>query len=88
MDAVVIATAPDVVKDVVADCERLGITRLWMHRSFGGGSVSQEAATVGRRAGMTVIAGGCPLMFEPTADGFHKCMKWVIGFTGARPSVG
>jgi predicted CoA-binding protein len=87
VDAVVIATAVDVVKDVVADCERLGITRVWMHRSFGGGSVSQEAATVGRQAGMTVIAGGCPLMFEPTADGFHRCMKWVIGFTGAKPSV-
>ena len=51
VDAVVIATAVDVVKDVVADCERLGITRVWMHRSFGGGSVSQEAATVGRQAG-------------------------------------
>ena len=88
VDAVVVATAVDAVKDVVADCERLGITRVWMHRSFGGGSVSQEAATVGRQAGMTVIAGGCPLMFDPTADGFHKCMKWVIGLTGARPSAG
>jgi uncharacterized protein len=88
VDAVVIATAVDVVKDVVADCERLGITRVWMHRSFGGGSVSQEAAAVGRQAGMTVIAGGCPLMFDPAADGFHKCMKWVIGFTGAKPRAG
>ena len=54
VDAVVIATAPDAATDVVADCERLGITRVWMHRSFGGGSVSQEAATAGRQAGMTV----------------------------------
>ena len=73
VDAVVIATAPEAVPSVVADCERLGITRVWMHRSFGGGSVSPEAATAGRKAGMTVIAGGCPLMFEPTSDGFHKC---------------
>ncbi len=44
VDAVVIATAPDAAADVIADCERLGITRAWMHRSFGGGSVSEEAA--------------------------------------------
>jgi predicted CoA-binding protein len=88
VDAVVIATAPGVVGDVVADCERLGITRVWMHRSFGGGSVSQDAATAGRKAGMTVIAGGCPLMYGPTADGGHKCMKWIIGLTGAKPSAG
>lgn len=72
MDAVVIATAADVVKDVVADCERLGIRPVWMQRSSGGGSASEEAATVGRQAGMTVIAGGCPLMFDATADVCHS----------------
>ncbi len=88
VDAVVIATAPAAASSVIEDCARLGITRAWMHRSFGGGSVSQEAATAGRAAGMTVIAGACPLMFEPTADGFHKCMGWVIGHTGAKATVG
>jgi predicted CoA-binding protein len=88
VDAVVIATAPDVAADVIADCERLGITRVWMHRSFGGGSVSPEAASAGRKAGMTVIAGGCPLLFDPTADVGHKCMRWVIGFTSAKPTAG
>ena len=47
VDAVVIATAPDAAADVIADCERLGIKRVWMHRSFGGGSVSEEAAVGG-----------------------------------------
>ena len=88
VDAVVIATAPDVASAVIADCVRLGITRAWMHRSFGGGSVSEEAATAGRAAGMTVIAGACPLMFDPAADGFHKCMKWVLGLTGAKAKAG
>jgi predicted CoA-binding protein len=80
VDAVVIATAPDAAADV--------ITRVWMHRSFGGGSVSEEAASVGRQAGMTVIAGGCPLMFDPTADPVHKCMRWVLGFTSGKPTAG
>ena len=88
VDAVVIATAPSAAAAVIADCERLGITRVWMHRSFGGGSVSPEAAVTGRKAGMTVIEGGCPLMFEPTADFGHKCMRWMIGFTSSKPSAG
>lgn len=88
VDAVVIATAPDAVSAVIADCARLGIRRAWMHRSFGGGSVSEAAAQEGRAAGMTVIAGACPLMFDPTADGFHKCMGWVIGHTGAKAHAG
>ena len=88
VDAVVIATAPDAAAEVIADCERLGIKRVWMHRSFGGGSVSEEAAAAGRKAGMTVIAGGCPLMFDPTADVGHKCMRWVLGFTSGKPTAG
>lgn len=88
VDGVVIATNPTAVGDVIADCTRLGIRRAWMHRSFGGGSVSTEAAATGRAAGMTVIEGACPLMFEPAADGVHKFMKFCIGFMGSRPTAG
>jgi hypothetical protein len=55
---------------------------------FSGGSVSTEAVEAGRKAGMTVIEGGCPLMFGPTADFGHKCMRWMIGFTKAAPKAG
>ena len=88
VDGVVIATAPTAAASVIADCERLGIRRAWMHRSFGGGSVDAEASRIGRAAGITVIEGGCPLMFDPTADGVHKFMKFCIGFTGAKPNAG
>jgi predicted CoA-binding protein len=88
VDAVVIATAPTAAASVMADCARLGIRRAWLHRSFGGGSVSPDATAAGRAAGITVIEGGCPLMFDPTADGGHKFMKWCIGFTKARPNAG
>ena len=87
VDAVVIATNPTDSMAVVDACRELGITRVWMHRSFGTGSVSEEAVQAGRRDGMTVIAGGCPLMFDPTADVVHKCMKWVAGLTGAAPTA-
>ena len=77
VDAVVIATAPDKAEATMRECDELGIKQVWMHRSYGGGSVSPAATTYGRDHGITVIDGGCPLMFDPTADFGHKVMKVV-----------
>lgn len=63
----------------------LGIRQVWMHRSFGGGSVSEAATALGRANGVTVIDGGCPLMYGPTADGGHKVMCRLLTMTGAVP---
>jgi uncharacterized protein len=87
VDGVVVATAPGAGTAVIEDCLRLGIGRAWMHRSFGSGSVSHEAADTGRKGGMVVIEGGCPLMFDPTADFGHKCMRWMIGLTSSKPKA-
>ena len=35
------------------------------------------ATDYGRQHGITVIDGGCPLMFAPTADFGHKIMRFV-----------
>ena len=59
------------------ECVDLGIAKAWMHRAFGAGSVNDEAAHFGREHGVTVIDGGCPLMFEPTTDFDHKIIKLV-----------
>jgi predicted CoA-binding protein len=83
--AVVIGTRPETADATMRECAELGIRQVWMHRSFGGGSVSASAAEYGRKQGITVIDGGCPLMFDPTADGAHKCMKFVLSITGAVP---
>jgi hypothetical protein len=32
-----------------------------------------------------VIDGGCPLMFGPTADVGHKCMRFFLSLSGAVP---
>jgi len=77
VDAVVIATAPDNAEGTMRECDELGIKQVWMHRSYGTGSVSNAATAYGREHGITVIDGGCPLMFEPTADFGHKVMKIV-----------
>jgi uncharacterized protein len=75
VDAVVIATAPSRADDTMRECEELGIKQVWMHRGPGAGSVSQTATAYGREHGITVIDGGCPCMFGPTADFGHKVMK-------------
>lgn len=85
VDAVVIGTRPEIAQDTMHKCAELGIKHVWMHRSFGAGSVSEAAAEYGRGRGITVIDGGCPLMFEPTADVGHKAMRFVFTMTGKVP---
>ena len=85
VDAVVIATRPEIAEVTMRECSDLGIKHVWMHRSFGGGSVSGAAAAWGREHGIRVIDGGCPLMFEPTADPGHKLMRFVFTLTGKVP---
>ena len=87
VDAVVIATAPDSAEQTMRECTGLGIEHVWMHRSFGKGSVCDEATVYGREHGITVIDGGCPLMFEPTADFGHKLMRRWFTRTGKVPST-
>ena len=85
VDAVVIGTRPQTADTTVRECVDLGIKQVWMHRGPGGGSVSKSAAAYGREHGLTVIDGGCPCMFEPTADGTHKAMRFVFTLTGNVP---
>jgi len=86
VDGAVLATTPEVSDSVVEECARLGIRRVWMHRSFGTGSVSDGAVKVGRERGVTVIAGGCPMMFCEPLDVGHRCMRWFLGVTGKLPT--
>jgi predicted CoA-binding protein len=85
VETVVIGTRPERAQATMEECAELGIKQVWMHRGPGGGSVSREAAEWGRTRGMTVIDGGCPLMFERTSDGGHKVMRWMFSLTGNVP---
>jgi predicted CoA-binding protein len=77
VQAVVIGTRPGIAEDTMRECAELGITQVWMHRGPGAGSVSDAATAYGRQHGITVIDGGCPLMFPPTADVGHKIMRLI-----------
>ena len=77
VEAVVIGTRPERAEDTMRECAELGIKQVWMHRGPGAGSVSDAATAYGRRQGITVIDGGCPCMFGPTADFGHRLMRLV-----------
>jgi len=77
VEAVVIGTRPEIAEDTMRECADLGIKHVWMHRGPGTGSVSDAATAYGREQGITVIDGGCPLMFGPTADFGHRLMRVV-----------
>jgi len=87
VDAGLVATSPESALEVVRECVALGISRVWMHRSFGQGSVSDEAAALGRGHGIAVIAGGCPMMFRDPVDVGHRCMRWFLRLTGGLPKA-
>jgi uncharacterized protein len=75
VEAVVIGTRPEIADETMRECAELGVTHVWMHRGPGTGSVSATATAYGRQQGITVIDGGCPCMFAPTADFGHKIMR-------------
>lgn len=85
VDAVVIATRPEIAEETMRECADLAIKHVWMHRGPGAGSVSEAAADYGRQRGIAVIDGGCPCMFDPTADLGHKAMRVVFTLTGNVP---
>jgi len=85
LDGLVIAAHPRVAVDLVRQCADRGVPRVWFHRSFGGGSVSQEAVRECRERGLDCIVGGCPLMYCEPVDPAHRCMRWLLRWSGRVP---
>jgi hypothetical protein len=100
VDRVVIVTQPAITEQIVGQCIQLGVPRVWMHCSLGtrpklgkklaesSTSVSAEAARLCRENQITVIPGGCPMMFCEPVDLGHKCMRWSLRLMGSLASEG
>ena len=85
LDGVVIATASDTAIEIVRQCREHGVRQVWFHRSFGNGSVSEEAVGECQAYGINCIVGGCPLMFCEPVDVGHRCMRWWLQRQGRVP---
>ena len=88
VDGVVIVTRPEVTEQIVHECADAGVRRVWMHQSMAraGSSVSPAAVEYCRQHEISVIAGGCPMMYGPGADLGHTCMRWMLKLTGGLPA--
>ena len=85
VDGVVVATHPAVSVGLVRQCGERGVGQVWFHRSFGQGSVSEEAIRECDRLQLQCIVGGCPLMYCEPVDIGHRCMRWWLGRRGRLP---
>lgn len=82
IDGVVVATHPDQSLEVVRQAIARKVPRVWFHRSFGQGSVSDAAVRECETHGIACIVGGCPLMFCEPVDVGHRCMRWWLDRRG------
>ena len=85
IDGVVVATHPDVSVALVRQCGERGVPRVWLHRSFGQGSVSEAAIREAEARGIQCLVGGCPLMYCAPVDFGHRCMRWWLRRQGRVP---
>jgi predicted CoA-binding protein len=85
VSAVVVMTPPQAAAGIIQDCARLGITRVWLHRTLGNGSASAAAIQAASDAKITLIPVGCPAMFC-APDLAHRCFRWCLEVTGRIPA--
>jgi uncharacterized protein len=85
IDGVVIATHPRNALEIVRQCSEQGVRRVWFHRSFGIGSVSDEGVRECKARGIQCIVGGCPLMYCEPVDLGHRCFRWWLRLGGRVP---
>jgi predicted CoA-binding protein len=85
VEAVMVVTHPNMAVKVVRECADLGIRHVWLHRSFGQGSVSEEAAAECERHNIDCLVGGCPMMYCEPVDFGHRCMRWILKMQSRLP---
>lgn len=85
VEAVMIVTHPGKAAKVVREYADLGIRHVWLHCSFGQGSVSEEAIAECKRYNINCLVGGCPMMYCGPVDFGHRCMRWILKMQNRLP---
>ncbi len=76
-DAVLTAVAPERTAEVVSDCARLGIGKVWMQQ----GSESEQAIALCKEKGISEVHGACILM-HARPEGIHRLHGWLWKLLG------
>jgi len=87
VEGVVVGSHPGTALAIVQEAAAAGVPRVWLHRSIGAGSVSEDAVRWCEEHDVAVIAGACPMMFVQRADFGHRCMCWVLDKLGKLPDA-
>jgi len=85
VDAVLIMTSHEITETIVRDCAEAGVSRIWMYRAGGKGSVSDKAVAFCQEHSIRVVPGQCPFMFLPGAAAVHRFHGFVRKITGRYP---
>lgn len=80
VDGVLVMVPAPAAAEVADQAIARGIPRVWLHRGIGRGSVSDEALARCRDAGVPVVDGACPLMFEEPVRGVHRLHRALSGW--------
>lgn len=85
VDGVLVMTKPAAAEAVVNDCAEAGVKRVWLYRATGSGAVSRKAVEFCEARDINVIAGGCPFMFWPDSNFFHRLHGFLAKLMGSYP---
>ena len=85
LEGVVVCTHPKVTLSIVKQCAELKVKHVWIHRAMDQGSYSPDVEEYCIEHRINLIPAGCPMMFCRPVDFPHKCIKWVLQFTGKLP---
>ncbi|MCD9624864.1 CoA-binding protein [Rhabdothermincola salaria] len=79
VDGVLVMVPAAAAAGVVRDAVDRGVPRVWLHKGGGPGAVSDEAVAVARDAGVELIDGACPMMFDEPVHGIHRFHRFLAG---------
>ena len=86
VEGALVMTPPSVTDQVVQDCARANVPRVWLHRGAGRGAVTDSAVSYCQEHGMSVVAGFCPYMFLPRTAFFHQAHRLILKLGGHYPA--
>jgi predicted CoA-binding protein len=86
VDGVLLMTTPAITDQMVEQCAKLHIPRVWMYRAGGQGAVSPQAVEYCGEHGISVVPGECPYMFLSGEHWFHRLHGFIKKISGTYPA--
>lgn len=84
VDGAIVMVPPAAAAEAVQSCLDAGVREIWLFHGAGKGSDTAEAIARCEAAGVTLVAGACPLMFLEPVSGIHRFHR---GFRRLRGAV-